>query len=99
MPENVELNVKPIIITQDYWKNTAGCQQTFWSSDNRLSPDLKVCWQPVVTRHFQKKKNETKHLVLDIGLDKSGYQVNGFLISRWKYMLWVLIRSASARRF
>ena len=52
MPENVELTVKPIIITQDYWKNTAGCQQTFWSSDNRLSPDLKVCWQPVVTRHF-----------------------------------------------
>ena len=43
MPENVELTVKPIIITQDYWKNAAGCQQTFWSSDNRLSPDLKLC--------------------------------------------------------
>ena len=40
MPENVELTVKQIIITQDYWKNTADCHQTFWSSDNRLSPDL-----------------------------------------------------------
>ena len=34
-----------------------------------------------------------------IGLDKSGYQVNNFLISHQKHMLWVLIRSASARRF
>ena len=34
-----------------------------------------------------------------IGLDKSGYQVNIFLISRRKHMLLVLIRSASARRF
>ena len=29
-----------------------------------------------------------------IGLDKSGYQENSFLISRRKHMLWVLIRSA-----
>ena len=36
---------------------------------------------------------------VDIGLDKSGYQVNIFLISPRKHMLWVLIRSASARRF
>ena len=34
-----------------------------------------------------------------IGLDKSGYQVNSFLISGQKYMLWVLIRSASVRGF
>ena len=34
-----------------------------------------------------------------IGLDKSGYQVNIFLISPRKYMLWVLIRSASVRHF
>ena len=34
-----------------------------------------------------------------IGLDKSGYQVNIFLISPQKHMLWVFIRSASARRF
>ena len=34
-----------------------------------------------------------------IGLDKSGYQVYIFLISPRKHMLWVLIRSASARRF
>ena len=27
-----------------------------------------------------------------IGLDKSGYKVNSFLISPLKYMLWVLIR-------
>ena len=34
-----------------------------------------------------------------IGLDKSGYQVYIFLNSPRKHMLWVLIRSASARRF
>ena len=36
-----------------------------------------------------------------IGLDKvsRGYLVNIFLISPRKRMLWVLIRSASARRF
>ena len=34
-----------------------------------------------------------------IGLDNSGYQVNSFLISQRKHMLWVLIRSASVRRF
>ena len=34
-----------------------------------------------------------------IGLDKSGYQVYIFLISPQKHMLWVLIRSASPRRF
>ena len=31
----------------------------------------------------------------DVGLDKSGYQVNIFLISPRKHMLWALIRSAS----
>ena len=35
----------------------------------------------------------------DIGLDKGEYPVNIFLISPQKHMLWVLIRSASARRF
>ena len=30
-----------------------------------------------------------------IGLDKSGYKVNIFLISPQKHMLWVLVRSAS----
>ena len=34
-----------------------------------------------------------------IGLDKSGCQVNIFLIYPQKHMLWVLIRSASARCF
>ena len=29
------------------------------------------------------------------GLDKNEYQVNSFLISRQKYMLWVLIRGTS----
>ena len=33
-----------------------------------------------------------------IATDKSGYS-HIFLISEWKHMLWVLIRSASARRF
>ena len=34
-----------------------------------------------------------------IGLDKNGYQVNSFLISPRKRMLWVLIRSTSVRCF
>ena len=34
-----------------------------------------------------------------IGLDKSGYQVNSFLISQEKHMVWVLIRSALVRCF
>ena len=34
-----------------------------------------------------------------IGLDKSEYQVNSFLITGQKHMLWVLIRSASLRCF
>ena len=34
-----------------------------------------------------------------IGPDKGGYPVNIFLISARKHMLWVLIRSASVRRF
>ena len=36
---------------------------------------------------------------LVIGLDESGYQVNSFLISQRKHMLWVLTTSASPRRF
>ena len=34
-----------------------------------------------------------------ISLDKSGYQVNIFLISQQKHMLWVLIRSTLERFF
>ena len=34
-----------------------------------------------------------------IGLDKGGYQVNIFLNSPRKHMLWVLIRNASVRHF
>ena len=37
--------------------------------------------------------------LVTIGLDKGGHPVNIFLISPQKHMLWVLIRSASARRF
>ena len=33
------------------------------------------------------------------GLDKGGYLVSIFLISPQKHILWVLIRSASVRRF
>ena len=40
-----------------------------------------------------------KTLAKITGLDKSGYQVNSFLISWQKHMLWVLIRSTSVRRF
>ena len=35
----------------------------------------------------------------NVGLERSGYQVNIFLISPRKHMLWVLIRSASLRHF
>ena len=38
-------------------------------------------------------------LTIIIATDKSGYPHNIFLISRQKHMLWVLIRSASARHF
>ena len=38
-------------------------------------------------------------LAILIGLDKGGYPINIFLISPRKHMLWVLIRSASARHF
>ena len=34
-----------------------------------------------------------------IPLDKRGYQVNSFLISPWKHMLWVLIGSTALRPF
>ena len=34
-------------------------------------------------------------IAVDIGLDKNGYQVNSFLISRRKHMLWVLIRMST----
>ena len=36
--------------------------------------------------------------IKSIGLDKGGYNVNIFLISPQKHMLWVLIRSALVRR-
>ena len=38
-------------------------------------------------------------MVIIIATDKRGYPHNIFLISRQKHMLWVLIRSASPRRF
>ena len=44
----------------------------------------------------KKKVSKNYHqtfLLNNIGLDKSGYQVNNFLISQRKYMLWVLIRN------
>ena len=55
--KNLMLEIVELSETNNYYtvlweKNIAGCQQTFWSGDNQLSPDLKVCWQPVVTRHF-----------------------------------------------
>ena len=60
----------------------------------------------VSTFHLKKKKSEAYleyeiyfTIFVTIGLDKSGYQVNIFLISPQKHMLWVLIRSALARRF
>ena len=34
-----------------------------------------------------------------IALDKRAFQINIFLISPQKFMLWVLIRSASVRHF
>ena len=48
---------------------------------------------------LKKKKKKKNSAALNIGVDKSGYQVNIFLISRRKHMLWVLIGSASPMRF
>ena len=39
MSEIVELNENSNYYTVLLEKNIAGCQQTFWSGDNRLSPD------------------------------------------------------------
>ena len=36
---------------------------------------------------------------ISIALGKLKYKVYVFLISPWKHMLWVLVRSASMRRF
>ena len=47
-------------------------------------------------------QDKSKVCKRDIGLDKSGYQVNIFLISPQKHMLWSSLeapRRASARRF
>ena len=41
----------------------------------------------------------TEWQTVHIGLDKSGYQVNSFLDSQQKHILWVLIRRASVRHF
>ena len=48
---------------------------------------------------FTEKGAKAMAKVMYIGLDKSGYQVNSFLISRRKHMLLVLIGSASVRHF
>ena len=48
---------------------------------------------------MEKMPSEHVQIAKTIGLDKSGYQVNSFLISHSKHMLWVLIRSTSVRRF
>ena len=59
-------------------------------------------WSVNLNEHFapgySPEYDLSVHLLI-IGLDKSGYQVISFLISRPKHMLWVLIRSASPRRF
>ena len=62
-----------------------------WYCDHIFGNDRAGCFVLVVVG--------LQHVYCFIGLDKSGYQVNSFLISRRKHMLWVLIRSASARRF
>ena len=52
--------------------------------------------------HLTEVVHLTYHFIEDkktIGLDKGGYPVNIFLIPPRKHMLWVCIRSASARRF
>ena len=52
-----------------------------------------------VENHLGTNYPYTCHIWPAIGLDKSGYQVNSFLISPRKHMLKVLFRSASARCF
>ena len=47
---------------------------------------------------YCQRENQHPH-AYHIATDKRGYPHNIFLISQRKHMLWVLIRSGSARRF
>ena len=67
-----------------------------------MQADLKVCWAQMSEGLFSEVVAHimfTLNMGYNIGLDKGGYLVNIFLISPRKHMLWVLIRSASARHF
>ena len=47
MPEIVELsetNNYYTVLLEKKTKKTAGCQQTFWSGDSRLSPDTSLIY-------------------------------------------------------
>ena len=68
----------------------------FQKSD--LSPALK-CQPFDMKKETRGPRAMSRSPEWHIGLDKGGYPVNIFLISPQKHMLWVLIRSASARRF
>ena len=64
--------------------------------------DIKLLYPVCHTRgtvSVQKILLSPSHSISYIGLDKSGYQVNNFLISSQKHMLCVRIRSASMRCF
>ena len=56
-----------------------------------------ICWYVTLLDH-EKRGLFSALVKWGIGLDKRGYQVNIFLVSPQKHMLWVLIRSASSSR-
>ena len=70
------------------WSISAKFTQLSWDS-NLWAKDLPSAALPTALRT----------LAYAIATDKRGYPHDIFLISPWKHMLWVLIRSASPRRF
>ena len=55
--------------------------------------------QVVDSLNIYDREDSVQTLGLHIATDKRGYPHDIFLISQRKHMLWVLIRSASVRRF
>ena len=64
---------------------------------------LNYHWGCIYKTNDQKFYGENEpvclYSIVSIATDKRGYPHNIFLISQRKHMLWVLIRSASPRRF
>ena len=76
-----------------------------WMLPTSVGVEPATSWSPVGRRNQLSRQGRllsrvpSMGILLSIGLDKSEYLVNIFLISPQKHMLWVFIRSASLRRF